>query len=119
MNRRVLIVEDEPNIANAIRYLLDREGYDVEVESDGAKAAARTKDADIVILDLMLPNRSGFDVLRDLRSGENPDVPVLMLTARGQARDRQVAEELGVTRFMTKPFSNTDLVGAVKELVAG
>ena len=119
MNRRVLIVEDEPNIANAIRYLLDREGFDVEVESDGAKAAARTKGADIVILDLMLPNRSGFDVLRDLRAGDNPDVPVLMLTARGQTRDREVAEELGVTRFMTKPFSNADLVGTVKELVAG
>ena len=119
MNRRVLIVEDEPNIANAIRYLLDREGFDVEVESDGAKAAARTNDADIVILDLMLPNRSGFDVLRDLRAGNNPDLPVLMLTARGQARDREVAEELGVTCFMTKPFSNAELVSAVKELVAG
>ncbi len=119
MNRRVLIVEDEPNIANAIRYLLDREGFDVEVESDGAKAVARSAAADIVILDVMLPNRSGFDVLKDLRAGSaNAGVPVLMLTARGQARDRQTAEELGVTRFMTKPFSNTDLVDAVKDLVS-
>lgn len=119
VNRRVLIVEDEPNIANAIRYLLDREGFDVEVESDGAKAVARTAEADIVILDVMLPNRSGFDVLKDLRAGSaNAEVPVLMLTARGQARDRQTAEDLGVTRFMTKPFSNTDLVDAVKDLVS-
>jgi DNA-binding response OmpR family regulator len=116
VNRRVLVVEDEPNIANAIRYLLDREGFDVEVESDGARAVGRTEGAAIVILDVMLPNKSGFDVLRDLRAGANPNIPVLMLTARGQARDRQVAEDLGVTRFMTKPFSNTEFVATVKDL---
>lgn len=118
MNRRVLIVEDEPNIANAIRYLLDQEGFDVEIESDGAKAVDCAEKADVVILDVMLPNKSGFDVLRDLRAGTNPDVPVLMLTARGQSRDRKVAEDLGATHFMTKPFSNAELVASVKQLVA-
>ena len=73
---------------------------------------------DMVILDVMLPGRSGFDILRDMRS--DPDLsgtPVMMLTAKGQARDRELAEQLGVTRFMTKPFANSDVLATVRDLV--
>ncbi len=120
MNQRVLIVEDEPNIASALKFLLDHAGFDVVVEADGAQAVARVSEsgADVVVLDVMLPNRSGFDILRDMRSGSHADTPVLMLTAKGQAQDRKTAEELGVTAFMTKPFSNAEVIKAVRELAA-
>jgi DNA-binding response OmpR family regulator len=116
--QKVLIVEDEPNIAETLRFLLMRAGFEVQIEPDGGRALGRvTGDgADIVILDVMLPNRSGFDILRDLRGTAGPQLPVLMLTAKGQARDRETAEALGVTRFMTKPFSNAELVDAVRSL---
>ncbi|NNU79322.1 response regulator [Halovulum dunhuangense] len=121
MAQRVLIVEDEPNIADALRFLLTHEGFEVVVESDGALAMERVADsrADVVILDVMLPNRSGFDILRDLRAlgpDQTPRPPVLMLTAKGQAQDRRTAAELGVTEFMTKPFSNAEVVATVKRL---
>lgn len=119
MTQRVLIVEDEPNIAGALQFLLSSSGFEVDVESDGGQAMARLTEApaDVVILDVMLPNRSGFDILRDLRRERSgADLPVLMLTAKGQAKDRQTAEELGVTAFMTKPFSNAEVVETVRRL---
>jgi len=73
----------------------------------------------LLILDLMLPGRSGLDILRDLRAlSEFENLPVLMLTARGQSRDRDMAERAGVSRFMTKPFSNVEVLTAVRDLVA-
>lgn len=121
MAPRVLIVEDEPNIAGALEFLLQHEGFDVAVESNGANALQRVADlrADVVILDVMLPNRSGFDILRDLRAGSGRSPAVLMLTAKGQARDRQTAETLGATVFMTKPFSNAEVVATVRRLANG
>jgi two-component system, OmpR family, response regulator len=116
--KRVLIVEDEPNIAVALRFLLDREGFDVRVVQDGGAAleAVTASTPDVVILDVMLPNRSGFDILRDIRQGKRADTPVLILTAKGQARDRKTAEDLGVNAFMTKPFSNAEVVRTVRDL---
>ncbi|MCK0167470.1 response regulator [Jannaschia sp. S6380] len=119
MYRRVLLIEDEPNIATAIAFLLQREGWRVSTHSDGATAldAIERHRPDVVVLDAMLPGRSGFDLLGAIRAGERPDLPVLMLTAKGQAQDRERAEALGVNRFMTKPFSNRDLLDAVRALV--
>lgn len=121
MSRKVLLVEDEPNIIEAIRFLLTREGWDVETHSDGTDAieVIRAAVPDLVILDVMLPGKSGLEILRDLR--EIPGfatLPVLMLTARGQARDRELAEKAGVSRFMTKPFSNKEVLTAVRDLHA-
>jgi CheY-like chemotaxis protein len=119
--RHVLLVEDEPNIAEALRFLLSREGWTVDIHADGdtALAAIKGSNADLVILDMMLPGRSGMEVLRDLRADALfADLPVLMLTARGQLRDREQAEKAGVSRFMTKPFSNTEVVTAARDLVA-
>lgn len=117
MPHRVLIVEDEPNIADALRFLLTHEGFLVDVEADGGKAVERIarEGADLIILDVMLPNRSGFDILRDLRSTEAPP-PVLMLTAKGQPQDRETAQALGATRFMTKPFSNAEVIETVRQM---
>lgn len=118
--RRVLLIEDEPNIIEAIRFILSRDGWRVDTHSDGETAleTVRRKAPDLVILDVMLPNRSGYDILNDLRAEEATQaLPVLMLTARGQKKDRELAEKLGVNRFMTKPFSNGEILATVRELV--
>ena len=116
--RRILLIEDEPNIATAIVFLLQREGWQVSTHSDGVTAPdAVTRHApDVVVLDVMLPGRSGFDILARIRSSERPDLPVLMLTAKGQAKDRERAHALGVDRFMSKPFGNRELIEAVRAL---
>lgn len=121
MSRKVLLIEDEPNITEAIRFLLTREGWQVETHADGTDAVQVIVAAqpDLVILDVMLPGKSGMDILRDLRDlSDMRHLPVLMLTARGQSRDREMAEKAGVSRFMTKPFSNAEVLTAVRDLHA-
>ncbi|WP_372603907.1 response regulator transcription factor [Actibacterium sp.] len=119
MGRNVLLIEDEPNIIEAIRFILSRDGWSVQTHSDGRNAfdAVRTRKPDLVILDVMLPGRSGFEILHDIRAdAETQTLPVLMLTAKGQTKDREMATKLGVDRFMSKPFSNADVLAAVREL---
>lgn len=119
MGKRVLLVEDEPNIIEAISFILSRDGWEVSTHANGetAVSAVQTGAPDVLILDVMLPGRSGFDILQDLRSDPaTQDLPVLMLTARGQRKDRELAARLGVTKFMTKPFSNADVLSAVRQL---
>ena len=119
MAKTVLIIEDEPHIIEAISFLLSRDGWDVVTHSDGGTALERMTalDVDLVILDVMLPNKSGFDILKEMRaSARFAKKPVLMLTAKGQKRDRQAAEELGASYFMSKPFSNQEILEAVKKL---
>ncbi|WP_415403366.1 response regulator transcription factor [Tateyamaria sp. SN3-11] len=120
MGKHVLLVEDEVNIIEAIRFLLSREGWQVDTHSDGVTAldTIRATRPDLVVLDYMLPGKSGLDILTELRADtEFQSLPVLMLTARGQSRDREMAEKAGVSRFMTKPFSNTEVMTAVRDLV--
>lgn len=119
MNKHVVLVEDETNIAEAIRFLLSNEGWRVETLANGSNAVdvIRNTGPDLVMLDVMLPGKSGFEILHDLRADPAFDaLPVLMLTARGQSRDREMAEKAGVSRFMTKPFSNSEMLDAVREL---
>jgi DNA-binding response OmpR family regulator len=121
MGRTVLLIEDEPHITEAVRFLLNRDGWLVETHAHGEDAVQVVSDTgpDLVILDMMLPGRSGLDILRDIRASDHTrDLPVLMLTARGQLRDRDMAEEAGVSRYMTKPFSNEEVMTAVRDLVA-
>lgn len=119
MDKTVLLIEDEPNIVEAIGFILRRDGWRVAVHSDGETALAQIAQAApaLVILDVMLPGRSGFDILRDLRADAAlAGLPVLMLTAKGQPRDREMAERAGASRFMAKPFSNAEMLAAVREL---
>lgn len=120
MVRRVLIVEDEPNIVESLRFLLEREGLDVAVQSDGAFAidSVVATQPDLMILDVMLPNRSGFDILREMHQIPGIRPKVMVLTAKGQARDRDTAEDIGVDSFMTKPFSNKEIMATVLRLLA-
>jgi DNA-binding response OmpR family regulator len=122
MGKRVLLIEDEPNIIEAISFILSRDGWTVHVHSDGATAAARVRalPPDMVILDAMLPGRSGYDILRDLRGDDlTSALPVMMLTARSQAKDRDLAMSLGATHFMTKPFSNAEVLAHVRAMAGG
>jgi DNA-binding response OmpR family regulator len=119
MGKRVLLIEDEPNIIEAIRFILSRDGWAVDTHSNGATAleAVARRRPDVIVLDAMLPNRSGFDILADLRADPGTaDLPVLMLTARGQKQDRDLAERRGASLFMTKPFSNAEVLASVRAL---
>lgn len=119
MASHVLLIEDEPNIAEAIRFILTRDGWQVSTlsEGTGAVAAVHEKQPDIVILDLMLPGQSGIEIVEALRADPATEsLPVLMLTAKGAGRDREAAERAGVSLFMTKPFSNADMLASVRAL---
>ncbi|PJI92382.1 response regulator receiver domain-containing protein [Yoonia maricola] len=120
MGKRVLLIEDEPNIIEAISFILSRDGWTVHTHEDGTSAMDKVLalPPDMIILDVMLPGRSGFDILRDLRSHEmTQQTPVMMLTARGQDKDRDLAMRLGANLFMTKPFSNTEVRDQVRHLM--
>jgi DNA-binding response OmpR family regulator len=121
MGREVLLIEDEENIAEAIRFILSRDGWRVTHLATGQGAATRAAVLmpDVVILDHMLPGMSGLEVLAQLRA--NPvtaPLPVLMLTAKGQPRDREAAERAGADRFMAKPFANAEILAEVRALAA-
>ena len=120
MKKTITIIEDEPFIIEALSFILKKEGFIVKSISDGAKAIEFVKDTnpDLVILDIMLPNVSGMKILEDIRSTKLiAELPVLMLTAKGQKKDRRAAEEAGVNEFMTKPFDNAELIQQIKHML--
>jgi DNA-binding response OmpR family regulator len=122
MAGHILLIEDEPNIAEAIRLLLGRDGWQVTVltTGQGAHAEIARLGPQLVILDLMLPVRSGLQILTDIRADPATQaLPVLMLTAKGQERDREAALAAGVSNFMTKPFDNSEMRAAVRTLMGG
>jgi DNA-binding response OmpR family regulator len=122
MAGHILLIEDEPNIAEAIRFLLGRDGWQVTVLTTGQDAIAEIArlGPQLVILDLMLPVRSGLQILTDIRADAAlRDLPVLMLTAKGQERDREAALAEGVSNFMTKPFDNSEMRAAVRAMMGG
>ncbi len=120
MAGHILLIEDEPNIAEAIRFLLGRDGWQVTVLTTGQGAIEQIAvlRPHLVILDLMLPVCSGLQILTDIRAAAaTKDLPVLMLTAKGQERDREAAVAAGVSAFMTKPFDNSEMRAAVRALM--
>jgi len=116
----ILIAEDEPSILESLDFILKRAGWSIESVTDGEAAltALRRSRPRMVVLDVMLPKRSGFEVLKQIRADDaTRDLPVLILTAKGQAQDRRTAEELGADGFVTKPYANAEVVGAVRRLL--
>jgi two-component system, OmpR family, response regulator RegX3 len=113
----VLVVDDDPGVLDVVSFMLRREGFDVDEESEGtaALAAARDRRYDIVILDVMLPGMSGTDICRELRA--ESDVPILMLTARDAELDRVLGLELGADDYVTKPFSAVELLSRVRAIL--
>ena len=119
MTVQILIAEDEPSIIEALTFILTRENFDIFVEMNGDTALVklRANKPDLMILDVMLPGLNGFEVLAQTRKlYSKSELPVIMLTAKGQSQDRQHAMDTGANLFITKPFDNQDIVNAVKEL---
>jgi two-component system alkaline phosphatase synthesis response regulator PhoP len=118
MSARILLVEDEASLALTLSDLLTNEGYTVEIAPDGRKGLARASSEpfDLVMLDVMLPGISGFDVCRELRQ-QGKDVPILMLTARTQLTDRVVGLKLGADDYQTKPFEPPELLARIEALL--
>ncbi len=114
---RVLLVEDEPDIADPLAYLLRREGFDVEIAADGSAAldAFRREQPDIVLLDLMLPGVSGTEVCRRIRAVSS--VPIVMLTAKDSEVDIIVGLELGADDYVTKPYSSRELLARMRAVL--
>src|SRR3954465_6668460 len=117
VRQKILVVEDEPSLVDTLQYSLQRQGYDVAVSTDGAKAleVARRERPDMVILDVMLPTMDGFEVCRILR--QEMSAPILMLTARTDEVDKVVGLEVGADDYLTKPFSMRELMARVKALL--
>jgi DNA-binding response OmpR family regulator len=119
---RVLVVEDEDNIAVALNYLMAREGYDHDRVASGADALPRIRDThpDLVLLDLMLPEVSGFEICEGIRMDPTlAGVKVLLMTARGSAVERRKGIAIGADGFISKPFELQDLRDEVRRLLAG
>src|SRR5262245_13627688 len=118
MNKRVLLIEDEPGLVLTLTDRLTSEGYRVESARDGETGLERaTIEAfDAIILDVMLPRKNGFDVCRDLRQ-RGVGAPILMLTARGQVVDKVVGLKLGADDYLTKPFEMIELLARVEALL--
>lgn len=120
MQTDILIAEDEPSILEALSFVMQRAGWSVQSVTDGEAVigAVRRLRPRVLVLDVMMPKQSGFEVLKQIRADSaTRDLPVLVLTAKGQQHDRRVAEELGADRFVTKPYSNVEVVEAVRALL--
>lgn len=116
----VLIAEDEPIILETLSFLLERAGWEVASVSDGTAVLEmlRRLRPGVLVLDVMLPGRSGMDILKALRADpEHGETPVLILTARGQNHDRKLALDLRADGFISKPFANDDVVAEVRRLL--
>jgi two-component system response regulator RegX3 len=111
---RVLVVEDEPALAESVKYALETEGFEVLLADTGVGGleSARVNQPDLVLLDLMLPGMSGLDVCRQIRTSS--DVPIIMLTAKDAESDKVAGLELGADDYMTKPFSMRELTARVR-----
>ncbi len=120
MGKKILIADDEPNILMSLEFLMKREGYTVVVARDGGEAmqAIVNERPDLVLLDVMMPVKTGFDVCHEVRSLDAVrDTKILMLTAKGRDTDVAKGLALGANAYMTKPFSTKELVQKVQELL--
>jgi DNA-binding response OmpR family regulator len=120
MAKRVLVVDDEPNIVMSLRFLMEREGFQVEVAASGqaAVAALGREPADLVLLDVMMPELDGFEVCQRIRASPTwRGTKIVMLTAKGRDVERDKGLALGADAYVTKPFSTRDLVVKVKQML--
>ncbi|MBS0545080.1 MAG: response regulator [Proteobacteria bacterium] len=122
MKKKILIADDEQNIVISLEFLMKREGYEVTIANDGEEAVQRIRETrpDLVLLDVMMPRKSGFDVCQEVRADPSlASVRIMMLTAKG--RDTEVSKglALGADAYMTKPFSTKELVEKVRTLLGG
>ena len=118
--KRILVVDDEPHAIRALTFILKKEGYDVYSALNGEEAMARVRESkpDLMFLDVMMPKKNGFEVCQEIKGDPGlSDIYIIMLTAKGQEKDREKGLSLGADEFVTKPFSLTDIVARVRELL--
>ena len=121
MASKVLIVDDEPNIVLSLEFLMKQQGYETRVARDGDEALAEVERfrPDLVLLDVMLPRRDGFEVCQRLRADGWSDLKILMLTAKGRDVEIEKGLALGADGYVTKPFSTAELVARVADMLEG
>ncbi|MDQ1537754.1 MAG: hypothetical protein QOE58_2147 [Actinomycetota bacterium] len=121
MPAKVLIVDDEPNVVVSLLFLMKKAGYETSVARDGDEALFEVTQfrPDLILLDVMMPRRDGYDVCRRLRSSGWKDMKIVMLTAKARETEITKGYALGADAYMTKPFSTSDLVAMVDQLLAG
>ncbi|MGV2941297.1 response regulator transcription factor [Mesobacillus sp. LC4] len=117
MGKRVLVAEDEQRISQLLKMYLERESFVVEVADNGEAALEKAMEDsfDVIILDILMPGMNGFSVLEEIR--KTKDIPVIMLSAKGEAHDLKRGEELGASEYILKPFSPKEVVSKIKELL--
>jgi len=121
MSPTILVADDEPNIVISLEYLLKREGYSVLIARDGQEAllVIRRDHPELVLLDVMMPKKTGFEVCQEVRADEQvQDTKILMLTAKGRDTDVAKGLALGADAYMTKPFATRELVDKVAEMLS-
>lgn len=119
--KKILVVDDEPNVIKTLTFVLKKEGYDISSAMDGEEAIAKVRESkpSLMFLDVMMPKKNGYEVCRELKNDANfSDIHIVMLSAKGQEGDREKALNMGANEYMTKPFSPVMVVGRVKELLA-
>lgn len=119
-DRQILVIDDEPDICELLKYNLENEGYGVQVVHDGEEGLRKVSNEtwDLVVLDLMLPGKSGLDICREMkRSAVSESIPIIMLTAKGSETDKIVGLEIGADDYITKPFSPRELLARVKAVL--
>ena len=118
--KRILVVDDEPNVIKSLTFVLRKEGYDVSSATDGEDAMAKIQESkpNLMFLDVMMPKKNGYEVCQEVKSNSSlSDVHIIMLTAKGQEADREKGLNAGADEFMTKPFSPMMVIAKVKELL--
>jgi two-component system alkaline phosphatase synthesis response regulator PhoP len=120
MSKRVLVVDDEPNISLSLQFLMTQAGYEVRVAADGEAALQEVEinPPDLILLDVNMPKRSGFEVCETIRANASwAKIPILMLTAKGRDIEREQGLALGADDYFTKPFSTQEIVAKVKAML--
>jgi DNA-binding response OmpR family regulator len=120
-DKKILVVDDEPNVIRTLTFVLKKEGYDVSSAVDGEEALVKARESkpNLMFLDVMMPKKNGYEVCQELKSDVGTrDIHIIILSAKGQEADKEKALSAGANEFMTKPFSPVAIIGRVKELLS-
>lgn len=118
--RKILVVDDEPNVIRSLTFVLEKEGYDVSSATNGEEAMLKIRESkpNLMLLDVMMPKKNGYEVCQEVKGNSGlSDIHIIMLTAKGQQADREKGLNAGADEFMTKPFSLMAIVDKVKEIL--
>src|SRR3972149_3521188 len=119
-DKKILVVDDEPNVVRTLTFVLRKEGYEVSSAGDGEEAMAKVRESkpNLMFLDVMMPKKNGYEVCQELKNNSSlSDIHVVMISAKGQEADKEKALSLGADEFITKPFSPMGVIERVKELL--